>query len=511
MTVRVAIVGAGLGGIAAAVKLTRAGFREVTVYEKAGGPGGVWWQNTYPGCEVDIPSHAYSFSFMRYDWSGTHARQPELQRYAEDVIDRFGIRDRFRFGVAVREAVWDGDRYRLALSDGTEAEAELLVSAVGMLSDPKLPDWPGLDGFAGPVFHTSRFDHDVDLAGKRVALIGTGSSACQLGPAIAPVVGRLDVYQREPGHVLPKRYRAFDPRQRARFRRFPVLQRVERVKLFRMGRQTVGALRAGSEDNLRVERYFHRYLAKAVPDPQTRAALTPDYPYGCKRPIYASGWYPMFARDGVELVPRAVARVTPDGVVDTDGVHRSADVLILSTGFRAADYLATLPVRGAGGRTLAEVWAGEPWAFLGLTVPGFPNLVMMYGPNTNGGFSVMTQHEIQADAVVRIARRLRGRERRGRAAALDTRPGPARRVDRWVQEQIAVTMSAAGAGCGNYYHAATGKNVTQWPRSHTFYRLAVRLLLRWGLAPVTGPIGGPAGSAGDPGTAPVRAGGGSAG
>ncbi len=484
--VRVAIVGAGLGGIAAAVKLTRAGFEHVTVYEKAAGPGGVWWQNTYPGCEVDIPSHAYSFSFMPYDWSGTHAKQPELQRYAEDVIDRFGIRDRFRFGVEVRQAVWTGGRYRLTLGDGSEAEAELLVSAVGMLSDPKLPDWPGLGRFAGPVFHTSRFDHDVDLAGKRVALIGTGSSACQLGPAIAPRVDRLDVYQREPGHVLPKRYQAFDPRRRARLRRHPLLQRVERARQFRVGRAGAGALRAGSADNLRVDAYFHRYLEKTVADPDTRAALTPGYPYGCKRPIYASGWYPMFARDNVRLIPRAVTRVTPGGVVDACGVERPADVLILSTGFQASNYLASLPVVGLDGRSLARMWDGEPWAFLGLTVPGFPNLVMMYGPNTNGGFSVMTQHEIQAAAVVRIARRLRRAARRGRPAALDTRLGPARRVDRWVQEQIAVTMSAVNGGCGNYYHAASGKNVTQWPRSHTFYRVATRLLLPWALRSAPG-------------------------
>jgi cation diffusion facilitator CzcD-associated flavoprotein CzcO len=476
----VAIIGAGLGGIATAVRLRRAGIHTFTVFEKADGPGGVWWQNTYPGCEVDIPSHAYSFSFMLYDWSGTHAKQPELQRYAEDVIDRFGIRRHFRFGVEVLGAVWQGDRYRLSLSDGTETEAELLVSAVGMLSDPKLPDWPGLDDFAGPTFHTSRFDYQVDLAGKRVALIGTGSSACQLGPTIAPTVAKLDVYQREPGHVLPKRNRAFEPGVRARYRQFPLLQRVERFKLFRLGSKTSDALRTGSDHNLRVESYFRHHLAKAVPDQAIRAALTPAYPYGCKRPIFASGWYPMFARDNVELVPRAVTRVTPDGVVDTDGVQRPADVLILSTGFQASNYLASLPVRGADGQWLAEAWNGEPWAFLGMSVPGFPNMLMMYGPNTNGGFSVMTQHEIQADAVVRVARRLR----RGRVTALDTDPRLAQRVDRWVQEQIAVTMSTASTGCHNYYHATTGKNVTQWPRSHTVYRLATRFVLPRGLRPV---------------------------
>jgi cation diffusion facilitator CzcD-associated flavoprotein CzcO len=477
--VRVAVVGAGLGGIATAVKLKRAGIESFTVFERAGGPGGVWWQNTYPGCEVDIPSHAYSFSFMPYDWSGTHAKQPELQRYAEDVIDRFEVRGHFRFGVGVRSAVWDENRnlYVLELADGSTSEAELLVSAVGMLSDPKMPDWPGLDTFDGPVFHTSRFEHRHVLEGKRVALVGTGSSACQLGPAIAPVVGKLDVYQREPGHVLPKRDRAFDPVERARFRRFAALQRIERLKLFRLGRKTADALQTGSANHRRVESIYRRYLEKTVPDPAAREALTPSYPYGCKRPVYASSWYPMFGRDNVELIPHAVSEVTPGGLIDATGTARPADVLILSTGFEASNYLASLPIRGAHRRWLSEAWGGEPWAFLGMTVPGFPNFAMMYGPNTNGGFSVMTQHEIQADVVVRLARRLA----RGRVTVIDTRYRLAERVDRWVQDQITLTMSSLAGGCHNYYHSAQGKNVTQWPRSHSAYRLATRLLLPRGL------------------------------
>jgi cation diffusion facilitator CzcD-associated flavoprotein CzcO len=221
----VAIVGAGFGGIAAAVQLKRTGIDSFTVFEKAAGPGGVWFQNTYPGCEVDIPSHAYSFSFMPYDWSGTHAKQTELQRYAEDIIDRFGIREHFRFGDEVQSARWDDSEqaYRVVTVDGGGSWADLLVSAVGMLSHPKVPDWPGLATFDGPVFHTSRYDHGVDLTGKRVALVGTGSSACQLAPTIAPRVRSLDVYQREPGHVLPKRDRVFDDRERGRFRRFSTL------------------------------------------------------------------------------------------------------------------------------------------------------------------------------------------------------------------------------------------------------------------------------------------------
>lgn len=480
--VRVAVVGAGLGGIAAAVKLKRAGVEDFTVFEKAAGPGGVWWQNTYPGCEVDVPSFAYSYSFMPHDWSGTHAKQPELRDYAAAVIERFGVDGHFRFGQEVLGAIWDEQRsvYTVRVADPagieTVCEFEVLVSAVGMLSNPRLPDWPGLEDFEGPVFHTSRFDHDVDLTGKRVALVGTGSTACQLGPAIAPKVGQLDLYQREPGHVLPKKAREFDPELRARYRRSPLRRRVERFKTFRAARATADALAVGTENNARIDGYFTYHLAKAVKDPVTRAALTPDYPYGCKRPIFASSYYPMFNRDNVTLVPHAVTEVAPDGLLDDTGTKRPADVLILSTGFHASDYLATLRVTGRDGVELRDYWDGEPWAFLGMTVPGFPNLVMLYGPNTNGGYSVITQLEIQADALVRLVRRLR----RGRVKAIDTRPGFARRVDGYVQEQIGRRMSTATAGCRNYYHSATGKNVTQWPLSHTAYRLAVRFLTRWG-------------------------------
>ena len=473
--VRVAIIGAGLGGVAAAVSLKRAAIDTFTVFEKAAGPGGVWWQNTYPGCEVDIPSLAYSYSFMPYDWSGTHATQAELQRYVEDVIDRFDIRAHFSFGVGVERAVWDGARkaYTVYTTDGADAEFDLVVSAVGMLSHPKLPDWPGLETFEGPVFHTSRFDHALDLAGRRVAIVGTGSTACQLGPAIAPQVRQLDVYQREPGYVLPKKARVFDDDERRRYRDSPVRRRIDRLKLYRMGHRSHDALRVGTENNKKVEAYFRHYVARTVRDPAVRDLLTPNYPYGCKRPVYASTYFPMFNRDNVSLVPHAVVEVAPDGLIDDTGTKRPADVLILSTGFQAASYLSTVRIQGRGGRDLHDVWAGEPWAFLGVTVPGFPNFFMLYGPNTNGGFSMTTQLEIQAEQLVRVVRRLR------RTSALDTRPRLAERVDRWVQGQIAVTMSSAGAGCHNYYHAASGKNVTQWPRSHTVYRIALRALSHW--------------------------------
>lgn len=472
--VRVAIIGAGLGGIAAAVRLKRSGITSFTVFEKADGPGGVWWHNDYPGCEVDVPSHAYSYSYLPYPWSGTHAGRDELLGYVEAVLDHFDLRSHFRFGTEVESACWEGATatYAVRTADGTQSQFDVVVSAVGTLSHPRIPGWDGLAQFDGPVFHTAAFDHSVDLTDKRVALVGTGSSACQIGPVIAPLVRQLDVYQREPGHVFPKRARVFEPSERARLQRSSLRRKYERFEVFRWIRRTNDALRLGSKQNQRAESAFRRYVDKAVSDPVTREALRPRYPYGCKRPVYASGWYPMFDRDNVTLVPHAVTDVDSEGLVDETGVHRRADIIILSTGFEAQNYLATVHIVGPDGLELQDAWAGEPWAFLGVTVPGFPNFFMLYGPNTNGGGSIITQHEIQAALVARAVRRLE----RGRCSTVDTRARLAAVVDRWVQRKIRVKMSSETAGCHNYFHAPSGKNVTQWPLSHTAYRFALRAL-----------------------------------
>jgi cation diffusion facilitator CzcD-associated flavoprotein CzcO len=488
--VRVAIVGAGLGGIAAAVKLTRAGFDDVTVFEKAGGPGGVWWQNTYPGCEVDVASLAYSFSFLPYDWSRTHARQPELLAYAREVIAHFGLERHFRYRTEVRSAHWDETAagYLVRTRDGSAELFDVVVSCVGMLSHPRLPDWPGMDRFTGPMFHTSRYEHQHDLRGRRVAVVGTGSTACQLVPAIADQVGHLDLYQREPGFVLPKRVRELSAADRERYRRAPWLRRLDRLRLFRTAHRDARAIRADSSRQRELRDFALRYITGTVRDPRVREAVTPGYAFGCKRPVLAGDFYPALNRPNVDLVPHAVTSVQADGLVDDTGTFRPADVIILATGFQATRYLATLEVRGRGGRDLQEHWAGEPSAFLGVTVPGFPNFFILYGPNTNGGWSVTVQLERQADLVVRAVRRLA----RGRARSVDTRPEVAARYDRWLQAQIATRLSALLTGCGNYYHSATGRNVTQWPRSHTTYLALTRLLPRWGLVFRDEPAAAPA-------------------
>ncbi len=476
----VAIIGGGFGGIAAAVKLLKAGIRDFTIFEQSPGPGGTWWDNRYPGCEVDIPSHAYSFSFMPYDWPRTHATQPELQAYAEAVVDRFGLRPRFRFGVRVETVAWDDrtSRYTVRTNDGAERTFRFVISAVGLLNVPRYPDWPGLDRFAGTMFHTARWDENVDLTGKRVAIVGTGSTAVQIVPAIAERTAQLEVFQRQPGWVEPKGERAFTPAERARFRRFPALRRLYRLKLFYTSMRRFKGYDVSSREQRRMRDLCLRYINESIRDPEVRKAVTPTYPWGCKRPIYASAFYPALNRPNVRLVPHAVTAVTEKGVIDARGVEHEIDVLILSTGFQPTRFLASFTVTGRGGRDLQDTWGDRPRAFLGVTVPDFPNFFILYGPNTNGGFSIIAQLERQAEVAVGAIRRVL----RGRATLVDTRPAALDRYVRWLDRQLRVHASAMDSPqCHNYYHSPSGANVTQWPRTHIVYYLLCRILPRFGL------------------------------
>jgi cation diffusion facilitator CzcD-associated flavoprotein CzcO len=469
-------VGGGFAGVAAAVKLRRAGIESFTIYEKSSSVGGTWRDNTYPGCEVDTNSLLYAYSFTRPDWSRTHVRQPELQKYLERVVDDEGLRAHFRLGVAVDEAVWGeaAQQYALRLGDGTEASCDALISAVGFLNVPRYPTWPGLDTFAGPVFHTARWEHEHDLRDKRVAIVGTGSSASQIVPEIAPLVERLLLFQREPGWVMPKGDRNYsdDERAQLRKRRNWRIARLKQLKLVEKNLWRRGVYRVGSKVNSRCEEICRGYLAKEFADrPDLQAALTPTYPYWGKRLIMASTYYPALKRDNVELVPKAVSAVTEHGVVDADGVEHAADVLVLATGFQPTNYLAHLSVVGRGGRSLHEYWAGEPRAFLGITVPGFPNFFMLYGPGTNGG-EIVWMLERQAEFAVRSIKRL---TRRG-ATAIEVKPRWANRYHRWLQSTMNGT---AWNVSNNYFKTESGKIVTQWPYSPLTYTLLTKTLGRW--------------------------------
>jgi cation diffusion facilitator CzcD-associated flavoprotein CzcO len=476
---KVAIIGAGFGGIAAAVKLQQAGFNDFTIFEKADGPAGTWRFNTYPGCEVDVPSHAYSFSFLKYDWPRTHAHQDELLQYANDVIDQFGLAPHFRYRTAVESAVWsEADKqYTLRTEAGDEFAFDVVISALGLLSNPRYPTWPGLDDFAGRAFHTANWDDSVELAGKRVAIVGTGSTAVQIAPEIAPIVDQLYIFQREPGWIMPKDERDFSKIERARFRRIPGLQKLSRFKIFRTSGNAFKAFDTTTPEHIAARDAALAYIEKTIHDPEVRKAVTPNYPYGCKRIVRTSTFFPILNRSNVELVPKPVVSVTAKGVVDSEGVERPIDVLILSTGFQPTRFLAGLDVVGTGGKSIHAAWNDQPEAFLGITVPGFPNFFMLYGPNTNGATSIIAQLERQAEVVVRALRRMQ----RTRKRAVDTRPKALTRYSKWIDEQLVKHASAMEANCNNYYHSATGRNVTQWPRTHAVYYAMTKLLPPLGL------------------------------
>jgi cation diffusion facilitator CzcD-associated flavoprotein CzcO len=469
----VAIIGAGPGGLAMAVKLKQAGLDNFTVFERSAGPGGTWWDNTYPGAGVDVASALYSFSFKRdYDWSRTHANQAELLRYIDEVVDQFGLRPHMRFNLAVEEVVWDeaAQRYDVRTADGKTQPFDMVVSGLGMLNVPSYPNWPGLDQFQGPKFHTARWEHRHDLAGKRVAVVGTGSTASQVVPALAPKVGHLTLYQREPGWILPKMERDFTAEERARLRRSPLLRAWRRFMVYFKLEKVRRSFDPRHPEQARMRQAAVDFINATVKEPATRAAVTPSYAFYCKRVIVSDDFYATLNRDNVSLVPRPVVRVTKTGLVDADGIERPHDVLVMATGFQASNYLTGLSVKGKGGRSLHDVWGTEPSAFLGLCVPGFPNFFILYGPNTNGG-SIIFNLERQAEWIVRAARRM---ARRG-IAAIEVKEGAFRRWDTWVQKANTGRAWDTG-GCGNYFRSPGGRIITQWPSSLTLYPVLTRLL-----------------------------------
>ncbi|GAA1850420.1 NAD(P)/FAD-dependent oxidoreductase [Pseudonocardia ailaonensis] len=473
-----AIIGAGAAGIAPGAKLVRAGFDDLVIYEQSDGIGGTWWDNTYPGCEVDIHSHFYSYSFVDWDWSRTHAAQPEIQAYLQHTAETFGLLPKIRLRSRVESAAWSDEtsRWTVTLADGTTRDFDVVVSCLGFLNNPRYPEWPGLESFSGAVFHTSRWDHDLDLTGRRVAFVGTGSTAAQAVPAIAPQVEQLYLFQREPGWVLPKADRDYTDAERGRFRRSRVARRIERFRRYRAaGRLVAGVWREDTKLNAELRAIAETYIAEAVPDPVLRAAVTPDYPFGCKRTVQASGFYPALARDNVELVPHAVESAGPRGLVAANGEKYEVDTVILGTGFQADRYLATVTVTGRRGMDLQAFWDDEPKAFAGAAVPNFPNLFIVYGPNTNGGGSAIFQIEQGVDLVVRMVRRLA----RG-SGPLEVSREAYELYNLWLDRFSAKRLTVQ-RHCHNYYYSATGRNVTQWPGSHLQFRLVTWLLPKIGI------------------------------
>ena len=463
----IAVVGAGFGGVGAAVMLRRAGYDDVTVFERGERVGGVWHHNTYPGAACDIPSHLYEFSFAPNPrWSRRYAPQAEIQAYLEDVARRHGVLDRIRTGTEVTSARWDGERSRWVLETAAGAhEADMLIACCGQLSEPSVPPIPGLDGFAGPAFHTARWRHDVELAGRRVAVMGTGCSAIQVVPAIQPIAAHVDVYQRSPGWTIPKMDFAYRERTRRLFQRLPALQRLDRAAILAV--QELGAAAMTRHRWLlpALRAVARHQITKAIPDSELRRKVTPRDEVGCKRIMLTDDWYPTLTRPNVELVADRVAAVTADAIRTEDGRERPADVLVLATGFKTHGFVAPMEIAGSGGRSLAQEWAGVPRAYFGLTVPGFPNLFVLYGPNTNGGTGSVIY---TIEAGMRHVLAALATMERADARRIEVRREAADEFDRTLRAALADTVWHTG--CTNWYVDENGHDPNQWPWLQRTYR-----------------------------------------
>jgi len=463
----VAIVGGGFGGVGAAVLLVRAGYPDVTIFERGDRLGGVWAHNTYPGAACDVPSHLYEFSFEPNPrWSRRYAPQAEIQEYIEAVARRHGVLEPARTGTEVTRAEWDEARakWQLETSNGP-FEADILITACGQLSIPKRPVIEGLEDFAGPVFHTAEWRHDVNLDDKRVAVIGTGCSAIQTVPAIQPSVEHIDIYQRSPGWTMPKMDFEYSERARRAFERFPALQRLDRMATFAF--MDIGAAGMTSQRWLLApfRAAGRRQITKAIKDADLAARVTPADEIGCKRIMLTDEWYPTLEQPNVDLVTEPIKRVTPTGIESEDGTERPADVIVLATGFESHAFVAPMEVVGTGGRTLAEEWDPVARAYLGLSVSGFPNMFLLYGPNTNGGTgSVIYVIEAGMAHVVAALDTLQ----RTQADRIEVRR---EHLDAFNRElRTALAGSVWHTGCTSWYVDENGNDPSQWPWMWSTYR-----------------------------------------
>ncbi len=458
---RIAIVGAGFSGIGMAIRLLEDGVRDFFVLERATELGGTWRDNTYPGCQCDIPSALYSFSFApNPDWSRAYPLQSEIREYLHRVALERGVIPYIRCSHEVNGARWDDEAklWRLETSAG-ELTANVLVAAMGGLTEPRAPEIPGLERFRGAMFHSARWDHAHDLDGERVAVIGTGASAVQLVPEIQPRVRSLHLFQRTPVWVMPDADRPVGERERRLYRRLPVVQRAVRGLIYLIMESTV----LGTIVDRRISRIFEqvarRHLRRQVDDPELRAKLTPTYTLGCKRITMSNRYFPALAEPSSEVVTEPIVEVTESGIRTADGRERELDAIVLATGFKVFDNPGLAAVRGRDGRTLLEAWDGSPRAYLGTAVAGFPNLFFLVGPNSAGGYnSIIFSSESHINYVARCVREME----RANVASVEVRPEVYDAFNRETDSRLAGSVWNAG-GCASWYLDHNGRNYVWWP------------------------------------------------
>lgn len=471
---RVTIIGAGFSGIGLAVRLKQAGLEDLVLLEREAEVGGVWRDNTYPGAACDVPSHLYSFSFASEGrWSRRFAPQPEILGYLRRVAEDFDVLRHIQFRTEVLRAVYDQERcvWQLHLSTGDVHETDVLVAACGQLSRPSYPDVPGLADFAGTAFHSARWDHGHDVTGERVVVLGTGASAIQFVPEVVRTAAHVTVLQRSAPYVLAKPDRPYGPRTQAVLARRPLVLKADRLRTFvanetrSLGFNTEPRLLKG------YGRVFARYLRRQVPDPVLRAKLVPTDPMGCKRVLQSNDWYAALGQPHVDVVTERVVRVRPEGVETADGLVHEADTLIFGTGFTATELLAPMEVVGRGGQTLREAWSDGAEAYLGSAVAGFPNLFLLYGPNTNLGHnSIILMLESQFRWIVQAVQLVRP------GGSVEVRAEVQKAFNDRLQERLKGTVFAAG--CTSWYLTKDGRNTQNWPGTTIAFRLRTRRLRR---------------------------------
>ena len=468
----IAILGTGFSGLGAAIRLKQAGIDDFVVLERAADVGGTWRDNSYPGCQCDIPSHLYSFSFApNPDWSHTYSPQPEIFAYLRRCAERFGIVPHIRFNHDVTGMEWDEEAglWQIRTSAG-DLTAQTVILGPGPLSEPRLPDIPGVEDFEGTSFHSARWDHEHDLTGERVAVIGTGASSIQFVPRIQPHVGELQLYQRTPPWIAPHSNRRVTRAERLLYRRFPALQRLARGSVYAMREALVPGLRGNKLVRGVVQRAALQHLRKQVRDPELRRKLTPHYAIGCKRILISNDYYPSLAQPNVDVVTDGIAEIRAHSIVAADGTEREVDTIIYGTGFYVTDVPAAEWIRGRDGRVLSEVWAGSMQAHRGTTIAGFPNLFLLVGPNTGLGHnSIVYMVESQLNYVIDAIQRFR----RDGVAVADVREDAQAAWNEDVQSLMPGTVWVSG-GCASWYIDSQGRNTSLWPTFTFKFREATR-------------------------------------
>ena len=467
------IIGAGMSGICMAKKLRERGIDDVLLLEKSAGPGGTWHDNSYPGACCDVASHLYSFSFEpNPDWSRAYSPQVEIQDYFERCVDRYGLRAVIRYDSTVSAASWDESaaEWEVQLSSGERLRCQFLISALGQLNLPNIPRFSGAEAFQGASFHSARWDHSVDLTGKRVAVIGNAASAIQFIPPVAAQAEQLVVYQRSANYMLPRNDFAYTEADKQRFRRYPLLQKLSRLRWYlRQELFLFGAMFPGSLRHRLVEIAARKYLEQEISDPGLREKLTPDYLLGCKRVLVSDDYYQALERFDVELVTSPITGIDAAGVATEDGLARPVDVIIYGTGFRATEFLAEMDVTGRDGRRLQDIWSAGAEALRGVAVPGFPNLFLLYGPNTNLGHnSIIHMVEAQVGYISACLDKVLANN----ISSIEADANASTRFNEKLQRDLEKTVW--GGECGSWYKNESGKITNNWPHSSTRFAINMR-------------------------------------